>query len=124
MMKEEENPDLIISGPTYSDENNDPNVATVRIGTTRPETDAELAARRAKQDALRKDFEAGKLDKRKKKGLLGWGDKLGFLGGKRRTKRRRKKRRTRKRRKTKRIRRKKRRGKSSKKRRRRNRRRK
>ena len=102
MMKAEENPELIISGPTHSDENNDPNVATVRIGTTRPETDEELAARRAKQDALRKDFEAGKLNEKKKKGLLGWGGKFGILGGKRRTKRRRKRRRTRKRRKTKR----------------------
>ena len=101
-MKAEENPELIISGPTHSDENNDPNVATVRIGTTRPETDEELAARRAKQDALRKDFEAGKLNEKKKKGLLGWGGKFGILGGKRRTKRRRKRRRTRKRRKTKR----------------------
>ena len=80
MMKEDEDIQPGISEPLYGKENIDPNVARVRIGTTRPETDDELAARRAKQGALRNDFDNGLLGEKKKKP---W---YKLWGGKRRTK--------------------------------------
>ena len=92
MLKAVEHIEPIVSEPIRDTENYDPNNATVKFSGAQLEAADITAARKAAQDSSRKDFEAGKLDERKKKGLLGWGGKLGFLGGKRRTKRRRKKR--------------------------------